>query len=105
MIFVDQPLNVGYSYSDVKNLMVDNTADAAKHFVNFLYNFYKLYPHLKANPTYFFGESFGGHYIPAFARAVASNKSAFGDLNFKGVGIGDGWTMGELQTQHFNTYF
>lgn len=38
MLFVDQPLDVGFSYN--KNKRVDNTYDAAHHLINFLYNFY-----------------------------------------------------------------
>eukprot|EP00825_Cyclidium_porcatum_P048215 TRINITY_DN801_c0_g1_i5.p1 TRINITY_DN801_c0_g1~~TRINITY_DN801_c0_g1_i5.p1 ORF type:complete len:437 (+),score=50.17 TRINITY_DN801_c0_g1_i5:198-1508(+) len=105
LVYIDQPLNVGFSYSSVPGLMVNSTAIAAQHFVNFLYNFYQTFPQLKKNPTYFFGESFGGHYIPGFARAVVSNSSAFGGVNFQGIGIGDGWTIADIQTQQYSLYY
>jgi carboxypeptidase C (cathepsin A) len=46
---------------------------------------------LKTNPLYIFGESYAGHYIPAFARIIfQDDKLNF--INYKGIGIGDGWT-------------
>lgn len=58
--------------------------------INFLNNFYKSkeFKNLTNNPTYFFGESYGGHYIPAFAEALLKNNTEL-KINFKGVGIGD----------------
>lgn len=48
---------------------VNNTIEAGNHLVDFLNGFYNSdkYKKLAANPTYFFGESYAGHYIPEFA--------------------------------------
>ena len=71
---VDQPMGVGFSYN--KNGLVNNTYDAADHFINFMTNFYKNNPNfnLKENPLYLAGESYAGHYIPVIADKILSNR-------------------------------
>lgn len=89
LLFVDQPFGAGFSYSNDNNHIVNSTEDAANTFIEFLTKFFNHYPRLKANKFYIFGESFAGHYIPAIgAKIVASGLN----INFVGVGIGDGWT-------------
>lgn len=70
MLFIDQPLNVGFSYAGNRTgtKQVSSANEAANHLVNFLDNFYKEWPQLRTAPLYITGESFAGHYIPAFAR-------------------------------------
>jgi carboxypeptidase C (cathepsin A) len=46
---------------------------------------------LKQNPLYIFGESYAGHYIPAFANIITTDDN-LKFINYKGIGIGDGWT-------------
>ena len=96
MLFIDQPLNVGFSYSGNRTgkAQVSSANEAARHLVNFMVNFYKTWPKLLENPLYITGESFAGHYIPAFAREIITNTTLKEVLkiNLKGVAIGDGWT-------------
>jgi carboxypeptidase C (cathepsin A) len=75
LICIDQPVGVGFSYNNNTD-KVNNTRDAANHFVNFLSNFYANNPklNLKENPLYIAGESYAGHYIPAFAEKIKSNS-------------------------------
>ncbi|XP_031472926.2 uncharacterized protein LOC116245600 [Nymphaea colorata] len=95
MLFIDQPLNVGFSYSGNRTgtQQVSSSNEGALHLVNFLYNFYREWPKLAASPLYITGESFAGHYIPAFAREILLNETfkAATKVNLKGVAIGDGW--------------
>ena len=64
---------------------------AANYFKSFVYTFLNDHTSLKANPFYIFGESYAGHYIPAFARAIVSDPK-LNFVNYKGIGIGDGLT-------------
>jgi carboxypeptidase C (cathepsin A) len=78
LLFIDQPLNVGFSYKSGDRNGKDQTSSAhqaADHLFNFLDNFYKTWPMLKKAPLYITGESFGGHYVPAFARKVIVNET------------------------------
>jgi carboxypeptidase C (cathepsin A) len=73
LLFVDQPIGTGLSYSKVKN--PTDTPTATKHFVNFLSNFLKNTPlGLKNNPLYLAGEGYAGHFVPAFAEAINKNR-------------------------------
>jgi len=63
-----------------------------------LYDFFQVFfkNHTKYNKNFFiFGESYAGHYIPAFgARIVAGNKNPNKGnikIDFKGMAIGNGW--------------
>jgi carboxypeptidase D len=53
---VDQPIGVGFSYNN-NSKKVDNSPDAANHFINFITNFFKNNPKLglSSNPLYFAG--------------------------------------------------
>ena len=95
MLFIDQPLNVGFSYFGNRTAkeQVSSASEAGRHLLNFMDNFYKEWPALRQSPLYITGESFAGHYIPAFARTIIMNDSWVKDSNvtLKGVAIGDGW--------------
>lgn len=56
-------------------------------------NLYKTWPSLRKNPLYITGESFAGHFIPAFARTIIMNSSWVEKTGMKlaGVAIGDGF--------------
>jgi len=40
-----------------------------------MHNFYKTWPLLKVSPLYITGESYAGHYVPAFARSLNGNTT------------------------------
>lgn len=58
LLFLDSPLNVGFSYKPGDRQgkdQVNTTSQATDHLVNFLYNFYKDFPSLKQSPLYITG--------------------------------------------------
>ncbi|KAJ2390810.1 hypothetical protein GGI05_003121 [Coemansia sp. RSA 2603] len=71
VIFLDQPTNVGFSYG--KDVF---TSVAAGKDVNALLQlFYESFPEYSRSELHVFGESYGGHYVPAVAKAIReSNK-------------------------------
>lgn len=105
-VFIDQPLNVGFSYTKNKSKLVNSAQQAGQHLVNFLGNLYKQWPALKKSPLYITGESFAGHYIPAFASNLVGNSSFMKDTGIvlEGVAIGDGWTDPINQINHYDSY-
>jgi carboxypeptidase C (cathepsin A) len=106
-IFIDQPLTVGFSYvTDKTKPLVSNAEQAGDHLLNFLYNLYKQWPALKKSPLYITGESFAGHYLPAFGNKILYNNTFMKDTGivFEGVAIGDGWTDPYNQINFYDSY-
>ena len=107
MLFIDQPLNVGFSYYGVRtsSSQVSSADEAATHLLNFMTNFYKSWPQLKSCPLYITGESFAGHYISAFGRTIILNTTWTADqgVTLKGVAIGDGWVDPVNQFNYYDS--
>ena len=64
IIFLDQPINVGYSYGDES---VSDTVAAGKDVYSLLVLLFKQFPEYKDLDFHIAGESYAGHYIPVFA--------------------------------------
>ena len=74
MIFLDQPVNVGYSYSD-DGSTVNTSPAAAEDVYAFIQLFLSRYPQYAAAPFHLAAESYGGTYAPNIA-SVIYNKNA-----------------------------
>lgn len=92
VIFLDQPVNVGFSYSGSKG--VSNTIAAGKDVYAFLNLFFKKFPEYQENNQSFHisGESYAGHYIPVFASEILSHPVEDRSFNLTSVLIGNGLT-------------
>jgi cathepsin A (carboxypeptidase C) len=64
VIFLDQPINVGFSYGDDS---VSDTVAASQDVYALLVLFFKQFPEYKDLDFHIAGESYAGHYIPVFA--------------------------------------
>lgn len=71
IIFIDQPVNVGFSYS---SQTVNSTASAAKDLATLLLQFFELHPQYATLPFHIAGESFAGHYLPALANELLNES-------------------------------
>ncbi|KIR34460.1 pheromone-processing carboxypeptidase KEX1 [Cryptococcus deuterogattii MMRL2647] len=89
VVFVDQPPGTGYSYAATNGYLHDFD-ELSAHFIEFLQNFYTVFPELKGVDTYLAGESFAGQYIPFFADALI-NSTELPNFPLKGIAIGNGW--------------
>jgi len=69
VIFLDQPINVGYSYGDDS---VSDTVAASQDVYALLVLFFKQFPEYKHLDFHIAGESYAGHYIPVFASGILS---------------------------------
>lgn len=87
VIFLDQPINVGYSYSSSS---VSNTIAAGEDVYAFLELFFKSFPEYKELDFHIAGESYAGHYIPVFATEILSHEDR--GFNLTSVLIGNGLT-------------
>lgn len=67
IFFLDQPIGVGFSYSDNPDDHANGTFAASEDVYVFMDLWYKLFPEARKLPFSIAGESYGGHYIPVFA--------------------------------------
>ncbi|KAJ2454625.1 hypothetical protein EV183_001373 [Coemansia sp. RSA 2336] len=109
IIFIDQPTNVGFSYGTT----VTNTTTAAQDFVALLQLFYKTFPEYLSGGLHVFGESYGGHYIPAIGAAIldhndqvnannASLSAQLGEIPLHSIGVGNGLFDQRLQYKYYS---
>ena len=87
VIFLDQPVNVGYSYSGGS---VSDTVAAGKDVYALLTLFFKQFPQYAKQDFHIAGESYGGHYVPVFASEILSHTNR--NINLKSLLIGNGLT-------------
>ncbi|KAM0000889.1 putative carboxypeptidase C [Helianthus debilis subsp. tardiflorus] len=106
IIFVDQPTGTGFSYSSSDQDIRHDEHGVSNDLYNFLQAFFKAHPDYIDNDFYITGESYAGHYIPAFAARVnRGNKNKEGiHINLKGFGIGNGLTHPGIQYQAYTDY-
>jgi len=94
MIFIDNPVGAGFSFTNFDAGYATNTrVDVAEDLYVCLQEFYLLFPELQKNDFYITGESYGGHYVPAFGAYIHQMNAdgRFTRVNLQGVAIGDGW--------------
>ncbi|KAK4699713.1 hypothetical protein P7C70_g6545, partial [Phenoliferia sp. Uapishka_3] len=99
MIFIDQPIGVGFSYSD-SGVAVATTEQAALDVHAFLTIFFESFPEFKSRPFHLSGESYAGRYLPVFATELLyqnsmlekKKKGSVAPINLKSVIIGNGLT-------------
>ncbi|KAL9165676.1 hypothetical protein ABFS82_06G186400 [Erythranthe guttata] len=106
ILFVDQPIGTGFSYSSDKRDIRHNEKGVSDDLYDFLQAFFKEHPELADNDFYITGESYAGHYIPAFAARVhQGNKAKEGiHVNLKGFAIGNGLTDPAVQYGAYADY-
>ncbi|KAI3426072.1 hypothetical protein D9Q98_008040 [Chlorella vulgaris] len=107
MIFVDQPINTGFSYSEDERDRCYDEDCVANDMVDFLGEFFKARSELQGRPFFVTGESYAGHYVPAVASAVF-HASRSGQLdppvNLQGLAIGNGLTNPAIQYGAYSDY-
>lgn len=96
VIFLDQPVNVGFSYSGGS---VRDTVAAGKDVYALLTLFFHQFPEYAKQDFHIAGESYAGHYIPVFASEILSHKER--NINLKSVLIGNGLTDGLTQYAYY----
>ena len=96
VIFLDQPVNVGYSYSSSS---VSDTVAAGKDVYALLTLFFKQFPQYAKQDFHIAGESYGGHYLPVFASEILSHKNR--NINLQSIMIGNGLTDGLTQYAYY----
>ncbi|ODQ52926.1 carboxypeptidase KEX1 [Saitoella complicata NRRL Y-17804] len=93
LLFVDQPVGVGFSYVDTDSFLHE-LPEMSAQFLTFMDKFFAMFPEYEDDDIYIAGESYAGQYIPYIAKAVqdrnTNNKDAK-HYNIAGLLIGNGW--------------
>ncbi|KAK9765664.1 hypothetical protein K7432_005832 [Basidiobolus ranarum] len=101
VIFLDQPTNVGYSHGS----KTYGSLAASKDVYAFLQLFFKEYPEYSKQDFHVFGESYGGHYVPAIAKTIHENNKKggkkFKPIKLKSIGLGNGLTDPLTQYKYY----
>ncbi|XP_075211052.1 venom serine carboxypeptidase-like [Lycorma delicatula] len=107
VLYIDNPVGVGYSFTTSDDGYARSEDDVAENLVEALKQFFQLFPEYKDNDFFVAGESYAGKYVPALGAAIAkSNKNKLNkseEFNFKGVYIGNGFTDPE-NMMHYSEY-
>lgn len=106
LIYVDHPTGTGFSYTSDDDDIRHDERGVSNDLYDFLQAFFKEHPQYVKNDFYITGESYAGHYIPAFASRVhQGNKNKEGiQINLKGFAIGNGLTNPEIQYKAYTDY-
>ncbi|XP_047086941.1 serine carboxypeptidase-like 51 [Lolium rigidum] len=104
LIFVDNPVGVGYSYVEDDSLLVTTDLEAAADMITLLKALVKEVKTLESSPLFLVGESYGGKYAATLGVSVVRAVHA-GDLKLTlgGVALGDSWISPEDFASSYGT--
>ena len=96
MVFLEQPVGVGFSYSNNKDDYKIGDDQAAADNLATILAFFTKYPHFNHTALFITSESYGGHYMPTWADAIIKYNDAQqysqDKINFKGFAVGNPYT-------------
>jgi hypothetical protein len=98
MLFVEQPVGVGFSYSDdPASDYSPGDWDAARDNYAAILSFREKHPEVSGNDFYITAESYGGHYMPTLAKYIVDqqqqpNNTDASKIPFKGFAVGNPFT-------------
>ena len=96
MVFLEQPVGVGFSYSENSDDYRIGDEQAAQDNLATIFAFFDKFPHFNHTELYITSESYGGHYMPTWADAIINFNDAQEysqhRINFKGFAVGNPYT-------------
>uniref|UniRef100_A0A0W0G5Z3 Carboxypeptidase n=2 Tax=Moniliophthora roreri TaxID=221103 RepID=A0A0W0G5Z3_MONRR len=118
MVYIDQPAGTGFSYTSsnsyvhtlqearpyatsFNHLCLTILLQATVQLIEFLNNFYQVFPEYQRMDTYLGGESYAGQYIPYFAEGILNSNLK---TPLKGIAIGNGWIDARRQYPSYLEY-
>ncbi|KAG0698708.1 Alpha/Beta hydrolase protein [Suillus ampliporus] len=111
MIFLDQPINVGYSYSE-DGSTVNTSPVAGKDVYAFMELFLSRFPEYSTQPFHIAAESYGGTYAPNIANVIYTENKQIPlaptpgliKINLASVILGNGMTDNYVQMASIPDY-
>ncbi|GAV52969.1 hypothetical protein ZYGR_0AI02510 [Zygosaccharomyces rouxii] len=103
LLYVDQPVNTGFSVSNGNEKKFDDDLTlTTQHFMSFLESYFKVFPDDQFKDLIIAGESYSGQYVPFLAEAIQKrNEQTHNDLekyNLRGILVGNGWMDPDTQS-------
>ncbi|XP_035388125.1 retinoid-inducible serine carboxypeptidase [Electrophorus electricus] len=92
VLFVDNPVGTGYSYTDSPDALTKDVAMVAADMMVLLRQFFSEKSEFQGIPFYIFSESYGGKMAAAIsAELIKAIQKGSIKCNFAGVALGDSW--------------
>lgn len=93
LIFIDNPVGTGFSYTSSKKGYCTNENCVGKGLFSAMHQFFTLFPDLARNEFFITGESYAGKYVPVLAQEIHHHNMNGGQdkINLKGLAIGNGY--------------
>ncbi|CAF4787517.1 unnamed protein product [Pieris macdunnoughi] len=92
ILFIDNPIGCGYSFTNHPDGYVSNMTTYSKHLLSTVKQFLQVFPELRSAPLYIAGESYAGKYVPALGIELHKAKSdGLLDVNLQGFLIGNAY--------------
>ncbi|KAF6154575.1 hypothetical protein GIB67_017957 [Kingdonia uniflora] len=106
LLYVDQPTGTGFSYSCDNRDLLHNKDGVSNDLYDILQAFFTEHPQYVRNDFYITGESYVGHYIPAFSTRVHRDNKAKESIhiNLKGFAIGNRLTDPAIHYKAYSDY-
>ncbi|KAL0799596.1 hypothetical protein Bca101_054771 [Brassica carinata] len=106
LLFLDNPIGVGFSIAASKQDIPRNQRQVAEHLYAALAEFIEQNPGFENRPVYITGESYAGKYVPAIGYHILKEKPN-GKVNLMGLAIGNGLTdpVTQIRTHAVNAYY
>ncbi|XP_049271937.1 probable serine carboxypeptidase CPVL [Rhipicephalus sanguineus] len=93
MLYVDNPVGTGFSFTDSTKGYSRNQTDVSRNMLEMLQQFFTLFRDYASNDFYLSGESYAGKYVPSIGVALHESRGKLRvPINFKGIIIGNGMT-------------
>ncbi|KAK7102095.1 hypothetical protein V1264_020373 [Littorina saxatilis] len=96
MLYVDNPVGVGYSFTKSDAGYSTTTAETPENLYSVLVQFFKMFPQYTQNEFYIGGQSYAGKYVPVLGCYIHDRNTDTRDppeitINFKGIYLGAGF--------------
>ncbi|XP_045486471.1 venom serine carboxypeptidase-like [Pieris rapae] len=90
ILFIDNPIGSGYSFTNHPDGYVTNMATYSKHLFSTVEQFLHVFPELRSAPLYIAGESYAGKYVPALGVELhRAKRNGSLNVNLQGFLIGN----------------
>ena len=78
LLYIDNPVGTGFSFAQSPEAYHSRLEDSTEDLYRFLQQFYQMFPELRLNQFFPFGESYAGKYVPSLAYKIHRENTASG---------------------------